>query len=218
MYNLWLLGVMHLFNQMMYDDKRYRYWLRYFQIPIKRTVHDVKLTGYSKEKLAKFWALSSRYQNIYLKSVFIQGLPGMCLSALSYLFTSQKFAYLHTPPVFWTILMVSCFGSFNFFNQLMSKLLFKINFISLVSIGTMNLLITLGPIVHLFLTCKILRDRFTHVTEKLRKTTSQKLDEHQMNKHLHDFSLLIDELQRINFFWSKFMSFNYHLGKAFRGS
>ena len=106
MYNVWLLCVLFLFNRMMYGDKRYRYWLRFFQIPSKSTPDQSKLVGYSSEKLAKFWTLSSSYQNIYLKSIFIQGIPAMSMSAISYLAISQKFSYLHSAPVFWIILIV----------------------------------------------------------------------------------------------------------------
>ena len=79
----------------------------------------------------------------------------------------------------------------------------------------MNLLITIGPIVHFYLVCKILRERFNHITEKLKKFNHwQKLNSRKVDKHIHDFNQLIDELQRSNFFWSKFLSFGYHIGLA----
>lgn len=67
LYNFWGASLIYLFQQMMHD-KRYRYWLRYFQIPMNRTPEEVKLVAYSTKKLTKFWEISSRLQSIVLKS------------------------------------------------------------------------------------------------------------------------------------------------------
>lgn len=79
----------------------------------------------------------------------------------------------------------------------------------------MNLLVTIVPVVYLYLNCKILRDRFTLVTEELEQFTyMQGVESSKVDKCLHDFNRLIDELHRSNFFWSRFVSFSYHIGLA----
>lgn len=100
----------------MYGDKRYRYWLRYFQIPIRRAPEDVKLVAYSSEKLAKFWKLSSKLQSTLLKSLLYQAIFVMSLSATSYLIIMhQKYNdTLHSAVVFWSILMVKLFTIYCF--------------------------------------------------------------------------------------------------------
>lgn len=87
---VWVMLVMFLFNRMMGSDKRYRYWLRYFQIPKTRAPDELKLVGYSTEQLTKFWKLSSSLQAIVLKTLFIQSILTMTLAATSYLITMQK--------------------------------------------------------------------------------------------------------------------------------
>ena len=120
---------MFLFNRMMNRDKRYRYWLKYFQVflaismriphllidfnsfsiqmPIKRSPDDLQLVGYSKEQLKRFWKLSSSLQNIFLKSLLVQAIITMSLPAILYGIIMQRHSYRHSPIVFWTILIVS---------------------------------------------------------------------------------------------------------------
>ena len=98
---------MFLFNRMMGSDKRYRYWLRYFQIPKTRAPDELKLVGYSTQQLTKFWKLSSSLQAIVLKSLLIQAIITMALPAILYGIIMQKWSELHSPVVFWTILIVS---------------------------------------------------------------------------------------------------------------
>ena len=107
-YNFWTMALMYVFQGMMHD-KRYRYWLRYFQIPMNRSPDDVKLVGYSKAKLIKFWQLSSKLQSFILKSTLVESIFVMTLSATSYLILMhQRYeGKLHSPAVFWTILIVS---------------------------------------------------------------------------------------------------------------
>lgn len=109
LYNVWAGCFAQLFNRMMYNDKRYRHWLRYFQIPIGRTPEDVQLVGYSKMKLTKFWAFSSKLQSVLLKSTFFQAVFVMSLSGTSYLILMhQRYSgRIHSAPVFWTILVVN---------------------------------------------------------------------------------------------------------------
>lgn len=103
--SVWLLTTACLFQRLMGEDRRYRYWLRFFQIPVTRSAP--RLAGYSKEKLKKFWQFSSSLQSLLLKSMAIQSaLLASCFAA-SYVVEMQRYSNLHSPPIFWTILMVS---------------------------------------------------------------------------------------------------------------
>lgn len=108
LYNVWAACFVQLFNRMMGDDKRYRFWLTLFQMPAKRTPEEVQFVGYSKEKLTKFWQLSSKLQSILLKGTCFQAAFVMSLTASSwlYLMYQRYLGRLHSPPVFWTILLV----------------------------------------------------------------------------------------------------------------
>ena len=107
LYNVWAACFAQLFNRMM-RDKRYHYWLKFFQVPAKRTPEDVQLVGYSTEKLKRFWEQSSKVQSIILKSTFFQSMFVMSLSATSYVVLMHQRYYnrLHSAAVFWTILLV----------------------------------------------------------------------------------------------------------------
>lgn len=114
LYNFWGVGLIFLFRRMMYD-KRYLYWLRYFQIPIERTAKEVKLVGYTKKKLTKFWEISSKLQSVVLWITFYNGIIVMSISAISYvIIMHQRYSgKLHSPLVFWTILLVSFLSIFS---------------------------------------------------------------------------------------------------------
>lgn len=107
---VWCFCVMFLFNRMMGKDKRYRYWLRYFQLPTTRSPDDLQLVGYSKEQLTKFWRLSSSLQAFTLKSLFVQAIVTMSLPSILYGIMMQRHSYRYSPTVFWTILIVSLFS------------------------------------------------------------------------------------------------------------
>lgn len=106
-YNFWCGAVIYTFQKMMYD-KRYRHWLRYFQIPMSKTPTSVKLVGYSKKELTNFWEFSSKLQSFVLKTAAIQSAFIMSLSATSYVMVMHKRynGKLHSPAVFWSILLV----------------------------------------------------------------------------------------------------------------
>lgn len=104
----------------------------------------------------------------------------------------------------------------------MSKLpksltLLQTNNVFFVTISTQTLLSTHAPMLYLYLTCRTLEERLERTTFKLKhlldnselnflsKLTSTKID-----RYLHDFGTIVDEIQRCNFFWSRY-SFYYDL-------
>ena len=113
LYTLWGGALIFFFQRMMYD-KRYRYWLRYFQIPMERTPKELKLVGYSREKLAKFWEMSSKLQSIVLKTTLFNSIFTMSLCSMTYLIAVHRrySGKLHSPPVFWLIFLVSFLSVF----------------------------------------------------------------------------------------------------------
>ena len=64
---------MPLFQKLMSPDKRYRYWIRYLQIPATRSPDAVKLPGYSKDKFAEFWRYANFLENLLSKLMIAQG-------------------------------------------------------------------------------------------------------------------------------------------------
>ena len=79
----------------------------------------------------------------------------------------------------------------------------------------MNLMQSLSPILYFYLNCRILTERFVQIRLKLEKLANCKqVKASKIDKCLHDYSTIIDELQRSDFFWSKYLAFNYHLGVA----
>lgn len=124
-YNFWAAAIIYTFQRMMFD-KRYRHWLQYFQIPVKRTVYDVKIVGYSKEKLAKFWNFSSKLQSFVLKAVFFQSMFVMSLCATSALIVLYRTynGKFYTPVMLWSLLLVSsplCILSQNYLTRAITK-------------------------------------------------------------------------------------------------
>ena len=53
-----------------------------------------------------------------------------------------------------------------------------------------------------------------HVTEKLKKFSNGRkpIDPAKVDKRLQEFNILIDELHKCNFFWSKLMLYNLYIG------
>lgn len=179
---------MYLFHKLMGNDPRYRYWLKFFQIPTSRTPKQLQLVGLSKEQLTKFWRYSSWLQRVAMKTLFAQALFTMTLQAIGFAIRMQKYHYLHSAPVFWTILIV--------------------NSISLQAIGTMNFMITHSPIIYLFLNCKLLEERIVRTCRRLQKASFGSPS--KVNRYLAHLGTIVDEVQRCNFFWSSVLAFNYH--------
>lgn len=79
----------------------------------------------------------------------------------------------------------------------------------------MNLLVSLSPIVFLYLNCRILIERFDQMRLKIEKLANgRKFRQSKIDKCLSDYATIIDEVQRCNFFFSKYLAFNYHLAIA----
>lgn len=80
----------------------------------------------------------------------------------------------------------------------------------------MNFLVLVGSSCYLYLNCKILGERFTHVIKQLEKFTNgrRRIDTARIDRHLQEFGILIDELHKCNFFWSKIMLVNYYFALA----
>ena len=164
---------------------------RFFQIPISRKPDHLKLKNYSEDKVRRYWKFSSSIQNITLKTILISSATTMSIAAISNVIMMWKYSELLPFLTFWPILII--------------------NYISLVAIGTMNSIITLGLITYLYLVCKILKERFDIITSELHFLVQKKFDLHKLKTLLNDFNLVVDDLQRCDHFWSKFNFWNYHL-------
>lgn len=133
LYNFWCASLMYLFQRMMHE-KRYRFWIRYLQMPMNRTPQELKLVGYSSEDLAKFWKVSNQLQSIALKFGTFNSIFVMSLSAISYvIIMHQRYGgKLHSAPVFWSILLVGvcwetfCASHWDFYPEMHSRNLSKI--------------------------------------------------------------------------------------------
>ena len=172
-------------------SKRDQFWLvKFFQIPISRTPDqfDQRIVGYSSERLKKFWNLSSLLLNLIYKSLIISSTLAMSLSSVTYMIEMLKYSHLHTPLIFYTILIV--------------------NYVSLTLVGSLNAIIVLGPVAFLYLNCRILNERFELAICKLKR---QIHDFDKMRRHLREFNSIIDDLQRCDHFWSNYIFANYYL-------
>lgn len=71
----------------------------------------------------------------------------------------------------------------------------------------------LSSSLYFFLITQNLNERFTHVIEQLQQFAyvSNEIDSSKVDQHLHEFNVLIDELHKCNFFWSKLMAYNYYI-------
>ena len=93
-----------------------------------------------------------------------------------------------------------------------SLICLQVNYISLILIGTMNLLVVLSPVLYLYLTCLILRDRFAQTTVRLEAfTTDKAMDLAKLDEYLLDFNRIVDDLQKCDRFWSQILSSQYLL-------
>ena len=68
-----------------------------------------------------------------------------------------------------------------------------------------------GLITYLYLVCKILKERFDIITSELHCLVRNKIDLHKLKTLLNDFNLIVDDLQKCDYFWSKFNFWNYHI-------
>ena len=75
---------MNLFNKINLNNKKYSFWLRFFQMPKERPSTDLKLDGYSNAKIEKFWKLSSILQHAILKSWIVVGAITLSLGENAY--------------------------------------------------------------------------------------------------------------------------------------
>lgn len=91
------------------------------------------------------------------------------------------------------------------------------NYCVLVLNGTVNLIVIIGSSTYLYLNSKILGERFTTVIKKLEReriqkfTGTRRIDMSKIDKYLHQFNILVDELNRSNFFWSQIIAINYYV-------
>lgn len=91
----------------------------------------------------------------------------------------------------------------------------QVNAISLTAIGTMNFLITHAPVVLLYLNCKILEERIIHTSRRLHRFSfGNRFNSSKVDRYLHDLATIFDEVQRSNFFWSKYLGMNYFIAIA----
>lgn len=82
--------------------------------------------------------------------------------------------------------------------------------------GSLNLMILVAGSLYLYLNTRILTERFAIVTKRLTKLARSRKAIHppQVDRNLQEFSILIDELHKCNFFWSHMMSYNYYIALA----
>lgn len=85
---------------------------------------------------------------------------------------------------------------------------------SLLFIGIFDFTSTFGLILYLFLTGKLFEERFDHVCAQLSEIAfdDKPLDLKVIDRLVHRFNVIIDDLQKCNYFWSKFNFLNYHYG------
>ena len=74
----------------------------------------------------------------------------------------------------------------------------------------MNLVAVLCPIVYLYLTSRILGERFVQTISRLKESaTSKPLDFAKLDEYLLDFNRIVDDLQKCYRFWSQILSKQY---------
>ena len=186
---------MRLFNRIHYHKKD-AYWLRFLQMPKERSSKDLVVDGYSEQKVQEFWKLASFLQHL-LKALAVMGAITMSLACASYLYASkQKYFDLHEPAIFWTIAIS--------------------NYCSLLFIGIFDFTSTFGLILYLYLISRFLTERFDLVQTEFYELAyaGGKLDTNALDRFIHRFERIIDDLQRADHFWCKFNSLNYHFGMA----
>ena len=166
------------------------FFFRFFQIPISKKPDQLTLNSYSEDRVREFWKYSSSIQNFILKTLLIICPITMSFLATSYVIMMWKYSQLLPFLTFWTILIT--------------------NYISLIAIGTMCIVMESGLITYLYLVCKILRERFDIITSELHCLVRNKSDLHKLKTLLDDFNLNVDDLQKSDHFWSKFIFWNYH--------
>lgn len=67
------------------------------------------------------------------------------------------------------------------------------------------------PVAYLYLNCKILEERFAVIFRRLQRVAlHSKSDSSKVNRYLLDLGTIIDEIQRCDFFWSKYLAMNYY--------
>ena len=96
---------------MMGTDVKYRYWLRYFQIPASRSPDAISLAGYPKAKLIGFWKHSNSLQSLVTRFLFVLSFFVMTFFAFAYALMVQKYRNRFSPHAFWSILIVSAIFS-----------------------------------------------------------------------------------------------------------
>ena len=164
---------------------------RFFQILISRKPDQLKLNRYPEDRVRKFWKLSSSIQNFTLKTIAISSAITISFIVTSSVIMMWKYSRLLPFLAFCLILIL--------------------NYLSLLTIGTMNLTIAIGMITYLYLVCKILRERYDIISSDLNRLVRKKIDLHKLKALLNDFNLVVDDLQRCDYFWSKFIFWNYHM-------
>lgn len=101
---------------------------------------------------------------------------------------------LHTPVIFYTILIM--------------------NYLSIVAIGTMNVIQNCGAVSFLYLIVRFLKERFNISANELEILAGSEFDSKKLDEHLHIYNLIIDDLLKCDRFFSKFNFFNYYMGMA----
>lgn len=187
---------MRLFNRINHHKKD-AFWLKFLQLPKERSSKDLQVNGYPERSVAEFWRISSNLQHL-LKVLAIMGAITMSLACANYLYTvKSKYFELHSPVVFWAIAIG--------------------NYCSLLFIGIFDFSSTFGLILYLYLISRFLKERFDLVQIELNRlaySSAGKLDLATLDRLIHRFNLIVDDLQRADHFWSKFNSLNYHFGMA----
>ena len=184
---------MRLFNRINYSKKD-AFWLKFLQVPKERTSKELQVDGDSEQKVQEFWRIASLLQH-FLKILAFMGAITMSLACANYLYAARtRYFDLHMPAVFWAIAIG--------------------NYCSLLFVGIFDFTSVFGLILYLYLISRFLKERFELVQIELDRLaySADKLDLAALDRLIHRFNLIVDDLQKADHFWSKFNSLNYHFG------
>ena len=216
---------MPLFQKLMSSDKRYRYWMKYFQLPAARSPNELDLVGCPKYKIAEFWRYATFLLSLFLKIMTFQGMTMISMFSANYVISMQNYSSMHSPTIFWAYLWwvpESTTLTFKSLNQVQIQTIKIINFfpnyfdqtnsLFLYAIALQTMLSLYLPLVFMFLTCRLLKQRLLRITAKLKRLSGEwQFNPSKVDRYVHHFGILVDEIQRCNFFWAKYLTLNYHI-------
>jgi hypothetical protein len=109
-YCVWSFFITVHFQRLNRNFGKENFWLKLFYTSVSKRLDELKLSGYPNENKRNFLEFSSSLQSFMVKWIFINSFTMVFPVVVQYVYLMRVYSFLHTPVIFWGILIVIFFS------------------------------------------------------------------------------------------------------------